>query len=188
MNENTIHKTATDNMAKAMEYLGRELRGIRTGRATTALIEYVKVDYYGASTDLRDLAAISVPEPTQLLVKPFDPSAKSAIAKAIESAELGLNPLVEGDTIRVNVPAPSADRRNQLASQARKMGEESKVAIRNERRDAIKQLDALVKDKSNPMSEDQGKAAKSNIEELTKERVKEIDDIVTKKVDEISAI
>ena len=144
MNEKTIHKAATTNMAKALEYLGRELRGIRTGRATTALIEYVKVDYYGASTDLRDLAAISVPEPTQLLVKPFDPSAKSGIAKAIESAELGLNPLVDGDTIRVAVPAPSADRRSQLAAQARKMGEESKVAIRNERRDALKQLDALV--------------------------------------------
>ena len=188
MTDKAIYNSTKDNMAKAVEYLTRELQGLRTGRATTALIEYLKVDYYGSSTDLRDLAAISVTESTQLLVKPFDPSSKSAIVKSVETADLGLNPTVEGDTVRISVPAPSNERRAQLAAQGKKMGEESKVAVRNERRDAIKQLDSMVKDKSNPMSEDQGKTAKANIDELAKDCTKSIDDAVTKKVAEISAI
>ena len=188
MSDKAIYNATRDNMAKAVEYLTRELQGLRTGRATTALIEYLKVDYYGSSTDLRDLAAISVPEPTQLLVKPFDPSSKSSIVKTIEGSDLGLNPTVDGDAIRIAVPSPSAERRNQLASQAKKMGEESKVAIRNERRDAHKQIDSLIKDKTSSMSEDQGKAAKSNIDDATKTRVSQIDQIVSKKVDEITTI
>ncbi|MAT80784.1 MAG: ribosome recycling factor [Phycisphaerae bacterium] len=188
MDEKSILKSAEQGMDKAVDYLTKELRGIRTGRASTALIEYLKVDYYGSSTDLRDLAAISVPEPTQLLVKPFDPSSKSSIVKTIESSDLGLNPTVDGDTVRIAVPSPSAERRNQLATQAKKMGEDSKVAIRNERRDAQKQIDSLVKDKNSTMSEDQGKAAKSNIDDATKGRVAQIDQIVSKKVDEITSI
>ncbi|MDG2423053.1 MAG: ribosome recycling factor [Phycisphaerales bacterium] len=188
MDEKTILKTAQQGMDKAIEYLTKELRGIRTGRASTALLEYLKVDYYGSSTDLRDLAAISVPEPTQLLVKPFDPSSKASIVKSIETAELGLNPTVDGDTIRIAVPSPSAERRNQLAAQAKKMGEETKIAIRNERRDAQKQIDVLIKDKTSSMSEDQGKAAKSNIDEATKGHVDQIGKIVSKKVEEITSI
>lgn len=188
MDEKTILKSTQQGMDKALEYLSRELRGIRTGRASTALVEYLKVDYYGSSTDLRDLAAISVPEPTQLLVKPFDPASKASIAKAIESADLGLNPTVDGETIRIAVPSPSTERRTQLAAQAKKMGEESKVAVRNERRDAQKQIDSLVKDKSSSMSEDQGKAAKSNIDEATKGHISQIDEVVAKKVVEITAI
>lgn len=188
MDEKTILKSTRQSMDKAIEYLTRELRGIRTGRASTALIEYLKVDYYGSSTDLRDLAAISVPEPTQLLVKPFDPSSKTSISKAIETADLGLNPTVDGEAIRIAVPSPSAERRTQLAAQAKKMGEESKVAIRNERRDAHKQIDTMVKDKTSSMSEDQGKASKSNIDDATKGHVSQIDDIVSKKVSEITAI
>ncbi|MBG79808.1 MAG: ribosome recycling factor [Phycisphaerae bacterium] len=187
MSDKAIYNATKENMSKAVEYLGRELQGLRTGRATTALIEYLKVDYYGSSTDLRDLAGISVTESTQLLVKPFDPSSKAAIVKSIETADLGLNPVVEGDTVRIAVPAPSAERRAQLASQAKKMGEDSKVAVRNERRDAIKQIDSMVKDKSNPMSEDQGKTAKANIDELAKEYTSSIDESVNKKVGEITA-
>jgi ribosome recycling factor len=188
MDDKTIIKTARDGMSKAIDYLGKELRGIRTGRASTALIEFLKVDYYGTSTDLRDLAAISIPESTQLLVKPFDRAAKNSIAKTIETAELGLNPVVEGEAIRVAVPSPSAERRAQLATQAKKLGEETKVAIRNERRDAVKLIDSMVKDKSNSTSEDQGKAAKSNIEDLTKEKISDIDNSITKKVNEITTI
>lgn len=188
MDDKTIIKTARDGMSKAIDYLGKELRGIRTGRASTALIEFLKVDYYGTSTDLRDLAAISIPESTQLLVKPFDRAAKNSIAKTIETAELGLNPVVEGEAIRVAVPSPSAERRTQLATQAKKLGEETKVAIRNERRDAVKLIDSMVKDKSNSTSEDQGKAAKSNIEDLTKEKISDIDNSITKKVNEITTI
>src|SRR5690242_4502950 len=107
----TILLETEEHMEKALEYLKHEFRGIRTGRATPAMIEFVKVDYYGASTDLKSLALISVPEPTQLLVKPFDAGSISEIKKAIEAAGLGLNPMSEGKQLRINVPALSGDRR-----------------------------------------------------------------------------
>ncbi len=185
MDVNGILRDCQHKMDKSLEYFRNELRGIRTGRATTALIDFVKVDYYGSPTELRELAAINVPEPTQLLVKPYDPMAKNEIVKAIETADLGLNPMVEGESIRINIPAPSAERRKQLMSQVRKLGEDSKVAIRNERRDANKHIDQLIKDKSNSISEDQGKDAKSDIEDLTKDHIKRIDDRCNSKCREI---
>ncbi|MCA9297701.1 MAG: ribosome-recycling factor, partial [Phycisphaerales bacterium] len=141
----TILLEAEEAMQKATQYLGDELRGVRTGRATPALVEYVKVDYYGSPTDLKQLAAISTPEPTQLLIKPFDAGALNEIKKAIENAGLGLNPQTEAKQIRINVPTPSKERRQQLVTQVKKMGEEQKVVIRNARRDANKHADALAK-------------------------------------------
>lgn len=183
-----IRRECRQHMAKSVEHFDRELRGIRTGRATTALIDYVKVDYYGSSTDLRELAAISVPEPTRLLVKPFDPSSTSAIVKAIETADLGLNPQADGPTIRISVPPPSAERRKQLVNQVRKMAEDARVSVRNERREAIKHVDQAVKDKSNPVSEDQGKDAKGDIEKLTKDHIKLIDEHFDRKAAEIEEV
>jgi ribosome recycling factor len=188
MDLDTIMLECEERMEKSVDYLSRELRGVRTGRATTALLEYVKVDYYGSSTDLRELASISVPEPTQLLVKPFDPSSKGEIIKAIETAGLGLNPMSEGNQIRINVPAPSADRRKQLAGQVKKMGEEAKVAIRNERRDANKHIDALAADKSAHVSEDVAKSAKEDIDALTKKYTEKVEEMATKKIGEIETI
>jgi ribosome recycling factor len=104
-----IAKDCSNKMDKTIEYYERELKGVRTGRATTALIEYVKVDYYGSSTDLRDIAAVSVGDATQLVVKPYDPGSKNDIIKALESAELGLNPQADGDAIRISIPAPSSN-------------------------------------------------------------------------------
>lgn len=181
----SITRECKERMKRSIEYFERELRGIRTGRATTALIDYVKVEYYGNPTDMRELASISVPESSQLLVKPFDPSVKSEIVKAIETADLGLNPMVDGQTIRINVPPPSAERRKQLVGQVKKMAEDSRVSIRNERRDAMKQIDQLVKDKSNAISEDEGKAAKSGIEDLTKDHIGQVDSLCDKKSAEI---
>lgn len=175
-------------MTKTIEYFKRELRGIRTGRASTALLEYLKIEAYSTMVDLRDVAAVSVPEPTQLLVKPFDPTLKNGIAKAIESADLGLNPMVEGEAIRISIPPPSAERRKQLAGQVRKLAEDTRVAIRNERRDAMKHSDARIKDKSDPMSEDQGKALKSKVEDLTKERIGEVDSLCDTKTAEIEQL
>lgn len=181
----SIIRDCREKMKKSIDHFDRELRGIRTGRATTALIDYVKVDYYGTATDLRELAAISVPEPTRLQVKPFDPGVKNEIIRAIETADLGLNPQAEGDSIRISVPAPSAERRHQLVSQVRKMAEDAKVAVRNERRDAIKHVDQIIKDKTSAVSEDQGKDAKAEIEELTKVNVKLVDEHCEKKAKEI---
>jgi ribosome recycling factor len=111
MTPDQIIRDCKAKMDKSIEHYEKELRGLRTGRATTALIDYVKVDYYGSPTDLKALAAVSVPEPNQLLVKPFDPASKNDIIKAIERADLGLNPMSEGTQIRISVPAPSAERR-----------------------------------------------------------------------------
>lgn len=187
MSDQTI-STARKAMTRTIEYFQKELRGIRTGRASSALLEYLKVEAYGSMVDMRDIAAVSVPEPTQLLVKPFDPTLKNPIAKAIETADLGLNPMVEGEAIRINVPPPSADRRAQLAAQVRKLAEETRVAIRNERRDAIKLIDSQVKDKSDSMSEDQGKSYRSKIEDLTKDRIGEVEELCTSKTDEIETL
>jgi ribosome recycling factor len=175
-------------MDKSLEYLQREMHGIRTGRATTALIDYIKVDYYGSPTELRELAAISVPEPTLLLVKPFDPSSTREIVKALETADLGMNPQSEGNTIRISVPPPSAERRKQLMAQVRKMAEDARVAVRNERREANRHIDQLVKDKTSHLSEDNAKDAKDDVEKLTKQHVEKVDETCNKKVAEIEEI
>ena len=121
-------------------------------------------------------------------MKPFDPGAKHDIVRAIETAGLGLNPMVEGAIIRINVPAPSADRRKQLVSQVRKLAEDSKVAVRNERRDANKAIDAAVADKKNAIPEDAAKSAKEEIDELTKKCCDGLDAIAAKKCAEIEEI
>ena len=188
MSLNSILKECRERMDKSVKYFENELRGIRTGRASTALIEYLKVDYYGSPTELRELAAVSVPESTQLLVKPFDPGSVSEIVRTIETSDLGLNPMADGATIRINVPSPSVERRKQLATQVRKLAEDARVAVRNERRDAMKQVDQLVKDKETSVSEDQGKDAHSDVDDLTKKHTEEIDELAKKKTEEIDAI
>ena len=173
-------------MDKSLEHYEKELRGLRTGRATTALIDYVKVDYYGNPTDLKALASVSVPEPNQLLVKPFDPASKTDIIKAIERADLGLNPMSEGTQIRISVPAPSAERRQQLVGQVKKMGEDSKVAIRNERRDANEALKELLKKKT--ISEDDMKRTAERVQKETDQGVLKVDEIMQKKEKEIMEV
>lgn len=175
-----------ETMDKSLEYLQKELRGMRTGRASTALLEYVKVDYYGSSTDLRELAAISVAESQQLLVKPFDPAAKNDIIKAIEGADLGLNPQSEGGAVRVSVPAPSADRRKQLVAQVKKMGEEAKVSCRNSRRDAIKNIESTGSEQK--LSDDDVDRAKNEVEAATKKHVGKIEELVSKKASEVEEV
>ncbi|MDX1563929.1 MAG: ribosome recycling factor [Phycisphaeraceae bacterium] len=157
-----------DKMDKAVEYFSNELRGVRTGRATPALVEFVKVDYYGSMTDMRQLANISVPEPTQLLIKPHDPSSVDAIVKAIQNAGLGLTPNPEGKQVRLNLPPLSGERRQQLAASVKQMAEQAKVAIRNVRRDANKHIDQLAKDKDAALTEDDAKSAKDEVQNLTK--------------------
>lgn len=180
--------TAEESMDKAVEYLKQEVRGVRTGRASTALVEYVKVDYYGSQSDLRQLAIISVPEPTQLLIKPFDPSTTGEIAKAIEKSGLGLNPMVEGKQVRLSLPALSGERRNQLINSVKQMGEQAKVAVRNSRRDANKHIDAASKDKSLSLSEDDVERAKEDIQELLKKYEAQVDQLVDQKTKEIQEI
>ncbi len=175
-------------MKKAIDYLQHELRGIRTGRASTALVEYVKVDYYGSPTDLKSLAAISVPEPHQILVKPFDNSAINAMKQGIESAGLGLNPQIEDKAIRITIPPLDQDRRKQLVSQVKKHGEEQKIVLRNVRRDANKHADALAKQDGTHYSEDEIKTLKEEIQDLLKKHESEIDTLVKKKSEEVMEV
>jgi ribosome recycling factor len=185
MDLDTILLEAEDHMDKAVAYLQGELKGVRTGRASPALVEFVKVDYYGSMTDLRSIANVSVPEPTQLHIKPYDASALQAIIKAIQSAGLGLNPMGEGKAIRINIPPLSGERRQQLADSVKKMAEQAKVAIRNVRRDANKHIDQLEKDKKVAVTEDQAKAAKEDVTEMTKKHEAKIDELIENKRKEI---
>ena len=182
----TILLTTEEHMEKALEYLKHELRGIRTGRASAAMIEFVKVDYYGASTDLKSLALISVPEPTQLLIKPFDAGSISEIKKAIESAGLGLNPMPEGKQIRINVPPLSGDRRQQLVAKVKKLGEEARVVLRNARRDGNKHADALKA--AGHTAEDEINTLKEEIQELLKKYEGEVDKKLDEKTKEITVV
>ncbi|USN98491.1 MAG: ribosome recycling factor [Phycisphaeraceae bacterium] len=177
-----------DAMKKALDYLQHELRGIRTGRASTALVEYVKVDYYGSPTDLKSLAAISVPEPHQILVKPFDNTALHAMKQGIESAGLGLNPQVEDKALRITIPLLDQNRRKQLVSQVKKHGEEQKVVLRNTRRDGNKHADGLSKQEGTHFSEDEINTLKTEIQDLLKKYEGEIDGMVKKKSDEVMEV
>src|SRR5580698_1883491 len=127
-----------DHMDKAVEHLRNELRAVRTGRATPALVEHLKVDYYGSPTDLRSIALIMVPEATQLLIKPFSPQDIKAIEKAINDSKIGLTPHSDGKQLRLMLPPLSQERRLQLSGQSKGYAEEAKVRIRNSRRDANK--------------------------------------------------
>jgi ribosome recycling factor len=181
----TILMTAEEGMVKAVDYLKQELRGIRSGRASPALVEFLKVEAYGSSSDLKNLAAISVPEPTQLLIKPFDTTIVSAIKTAIEKSGLGVNPMVEAKQIRLQLPAMSAERRQKDAARIKKMGEEAKVVIRNARRDANKHSDVLGKDATAHVSEDEIKTLKEEIQALLEKYEKDVDKRVEEKSKEV---
>ena len=184
----TILLEAEEAMSKAEDYLLHEFRGIRTGRATTALVEYVKLDYYGASTDLKSLAAVSVPEPTQLLIKPFDVGALQEITQSIDSSGLNLNPILEGKQIRLMVPALTGEQRMKLVSHIKKLAEDAKVVLRNARRDANKHADALGKGAGSHMSEDEVKTLKEEIQELLKKYEKDIEARCAAKSKEITEV
>lgn len=175
-----------EHMEKAVEHLKHELRGIRTGRASPALVEYMKVEYYGTPTDLKAIASINVPEPTQLLIKPFSPGDIKAIEKAINDSKIGLTPHSDGRQIRLQLPALSQERRLQLVGQCKKLVEESKIAIRNARRDANKV--AETEEKGSVLTEDEAKSCKEQIQELTKSYEAKLEEIIENKQKEIMTV
>lgn len=172
-----------DHMDKAVEHLRHELRGIRTGRASPALVEHIHVDYYGTPTALKSIAAIMVPEATQLLIKPFSPSDCKAIEKAINDSKIGLSPHSDGKQIRLMLPPLSQERRLQLAGQCKGHAEEAKIRIRNARRDANKQVD--TEEKAGDLSEDDAAKAKEQVQELTKTYEAKVDEVIEHKKKEI---
>ncbi len=171
------------NMEKTVEILRNELRGLRTGRASAGLVEHLMVEYYGAPTPLRQLAAITCPEPASLVIKPFDVGCIKDIEKAIRASDLSLAPILEGKMIRLNVPPLSEERRKQIVGQVKQLGERSKVSIRNIRRDAIKQLED--EEKAKRITEDERDKGKKEADDLTKKCADEVDHVVKTKSDEI---
>lgn len=178
---------ATGRMHKAVDHFQQEIRGIRTGRANPGLIENVRVDYYGTKTPLGQMAAISAPEARQLLVKPYDASALKDIERAVLSADLGLNPSIDGKALRIVIPPLSEDQRKKLVARVKSMAEESKVAIRNVRRDVLKHVESSVGDKKRQpvVTDDDAAFAKDKVQEILKNHEKLVDDAVASKSKEI---
>lgn len=174
------------NMEKSIEHLQQELRGVRTGRASPGLVEHIKVEYYGALTDIKSIAAISIPEATQILIKPFQPADLKPIEKALGESKMGLTAMSDGKMLRINLPAMSQDRRKQLAGQCKKYGEETKIQIRNHRRDANRIIE--TEQKGGVITEDERDSGKEQIDELTKKIEAKIDELVNKKNDEVMGV
>jgi ribosome recycling factor len=170
-------------MQKAVDVLQDELKAFRGGRATPGLVDHLKVEYYGNPTPLKSLATVSAPEVDMLMIKPFDPASVKDIEKAIKSSDLSIAPIVEGKFIRLNIPPLSEERRKQLVQQAKQTGEQTKVSIRNIRRDANKHLEQQQKDKV--ITEDDLQGGKKQIDDITKDFSEKVDDLVGHKSGEI---
>ncbi len=155
-----------ERMEKALEILKKNLSGIRTGRANPGLVDSLRVEVYGSPTPIKQIAAVGAPEPTQIVIRPYDAGTIKDIEKAIVSADLGFNPQSDGRVIRINIPALSTDVRKKMVSRIKELSEESKVSIRNIRRDGNKAAEQAEKDKE--VSEDQRDDIKDQIQELTK--------------------
>jgi ribosome recycling factor len=178
-----VIKDAETRMQGAVQALDEDLGGIRTGRATPALVEKLQVEYYGTSTPLVQLASISVPEPRSLLIKPFDPSSLKGIEKAILVSELGLNPNNDGKSIRLNLPPLNEERRRELVKVVNNRLEEARIAVRNIRRDLMKDLQDFEKEKL--ISEDDQKRGEDELQKTTDHFIDEIEEHGKRKEQEI---
>ncbi|MCK4716401.1 MAG: ribosome recycling factor [Candidatus Marinimicrobia bacterium] len=181
-----IHDILTDTedrMKKSVDTIRQELAAIRTGRANPALLDSIKVDYYGSLLPLKQIANVAAPNPRLLVVQVFDRNAVVAVDKAIKSADIGLNPQADGNLLRLPIPPLTEERRYELMKFAHKLGEEGKVAIRNVRRDANDMIKDL--EKQHEISEDQSHDALENIQKLTDKYTKQIDELLKMKEKDI---
>ena len=181
-----VVKDLKGRIDKTLEDLRRDLGKIRTGRANLAMLDGIKVDYYGTSTPLSGCAALAVPEPRMITIKPWDKGVIKEIEKAIKEANLGLNPMNDGDLIRLPIPPLTEQRRKDIAKQVRGKGEDHKVAIRNERRDANEKLKVLLKDKK--ITEDDQKRSTEKVQKETDGGVTQVDQIIEKKEKEVMEV
>jgi ribosome recycling factor len=173
-------------IGKAHQLLRRELAKVRTGRANADILDSIRVDYYGTSTPLKQMATISVPEPRMIMVKPFDRSTISTIEKAIQMGDLGLNPMNDGELIRLPMPPLTEERRKEFVKIARKIGEETKVVIRKARHDAKDMIDSL--DQEGEVGKDDADRARKELEEIVKQGSAEVDKIVAEKEKDIMVV
>ena len=178
--------SAKQDMEKTLTALRRELSLLRTGRASTAILEGITVDYYGARTPLNQVATLAAPEPTLLVVTPFDKSVVGAIEKAIQGSDLGLNPLNDGKLIRIPIPPLTEERRRDLVKHSRKLAEDYRVSMRTHRRDSLEMLKELEKDKD--ITEDDRRHGTEKVEALTKQYIERIEQVLKAKEDEIMAV
>ena len=179
-------KDADKRMKKAVEVLKGEFAGLRTGRASTVLVEDIKVDYYGTPVTIKQIAQIAVPEPTQITSQPWDTSVIPNIAKAIRESDLGVQPQRDGNIIRINLPPLTEERRRELVKKAGKLAEQARIAIRNVRHEVMKELDKLKKEGG--FSEDDIKRAKEELQKITDKFTKKVDELLSKKEEEILTV
>ncbi|MBI4590959.1 MAG: ribosome recycling factor [Candidatus Rokubacteria bacterium] len=170
-------------MQGALDALAREFAGVRTGRASTGLLEGIRVDYYGTPTPVPQVASLSVPDPKTLLIQPWDASLLPTIEKAIMKSDLGLTPANDGKVIRLTMPPLTEERRKQLAKAVGKLAEDARVAIRNIRHEANKKLKTMEKEKK--ISEDDGRRGQEQIQKITDKFIQRVDEILKKKEHEI---
>ncbi|MGM0431216.1 MAG: ribosome recycling factor [Spirochaetota bacterium] len=181
-----VLKDAQERMKKSVASLETEYNSLRTGRASASLFDKVKVDYYGQQTPLNQVANISIPEARLVVIQPWDRSLIGEIEKAIQKSELSLNPSNDGKVIRISIPPLTEDRRKDLVKMAKNIAEQSRVAVRNIRRDAIDTLKEMEKEKL--ISEDERKSGEQEIQKLTDEYVKDIGGVLEKKEKEIMEV
>jgi ribosome recycling factor len=173
-------------MVKAIEVLKKDFAKVRTGRASTALLDEIQVDYYGTPTPLNQVGTLMIPEPRLITIQPWEKKMIPEIEKAILKSDLGLNPASDGNLVRIAIPPLTEERRKEMGKMVRRMGEEAKIALRNARREANEALKKLEKDKQ--ISEDELKRSEKEIQELTDEFVKKTDEVVAAKEKEIMEI
>jgi ribosome recycling factor len=178
-----LKKKMRDGMESAIEHFRKELAGVRTGRATTALLDGIVVESYGTNMPLQQVATLSVPESRLITVQPWDASLVPAIEKAILSSDLGLTPSHDGKILRIPIPPLTEERRKDLARIVKKMGEESRVAVRNHRREAMDELKGL--EKNSGLSKDDARKSQDEIQKLTDSYIKKVDEMVKHKEEEI---
>ncbi len=183
MSSEDISLEAEERMEKSIALLADQLRGVRTGRANVGLVDSIRVDYYGSSTPLKQLANLSTPEPQQILIRPFDQTVLGEIIKAIQTSDIGLTPNTDNKVVRLNVPSLSVEQRKKLVGRVKDLAEEARVAIRNIRRDANKQADQEQSEKL--MTEDELETTKGEIQALTKRFEGKVNEMAEKKSAEV---
>ena len=177
---------ARTRMEKAVEDFRKELGGLRTGRANVSLLDHIRVDYHGTSMPVNQLGSLSVPEPTMILISPWDPGAVPLIDKAIRTSDLGLNPTNDGKVVRVPIPPLTEDRRKDIVKHMHKVLENHRTAVRNVRRDIKEAVDKLEKDKK--ISQDEQKRSLEELEKLTHSETKKIEDLAAVKEKELMEV
>lgn len=181
-----VFQELRSGIEKAIEALRRDLSKVRTGRAHAGMLDGLRVDYYGVSTPIHQMATVAVPEPRLITVKPWEKGQVKAIDKAIRDSDLGLNPQSDGEVIRIPIPALTEDRRREMVKLAKKHGEECKVGVRKHRRDANEMLDTLEKD--GDVGEDDAERARKKVEEMVADGIKLVDTVVSTKEKDIMEV